>query len=140
MALTNIFVIRYLLQETEAAVHPIGWSEVESGGWTAEINGLRVQLSEMQSRSGTLVSIQIRHGPERIHITEPQNLGVFGRKYRTDDDATLAELLRKLVKAAADQCAARRLRTVAQMEQVRQSVLHQLVFGVETPAGAPTRG
>jgi hypothetical protein len=140
MALTNVFVTRYLLQETEAALHPIRWSETESGGWTTEVNGLRLDLSENQSRAGTLVSIQVRQGPEKIFITEPQSTSVFGRKYRSDDDATLAELLRNLVKAAAAQCAARRQRGALEADVVRQSLLQQLVFGVEAPAGASTRG
>ena len=131
MALTDIFVTQYLLQGSEATVDTICWRELESGGFETGINGVTVQITECHDRSGSYVCLGILTGPEKVYIAEPRSTSIIGRKYKSDDDRTLAELVRKLYKLAEAQCTERRRRSVSRTEEIKQEIFHRLVFGQE---------
>ena len=131
MALTDIFVTQYLLQGTEAAVDTICWRELESGGFETGVNGLTVQIDQCHDRAGAYVCLTMVAGPEKVFIAEPRSTAFIGRKYKSEDDRTLAELVRRLYETAEAQCADRRKRSVERAQEIRQELFHQLVFGQE---------
>ena len=131
MALTDVFVAQYLLQETEAVVNPISWRELDSGGFETEMNGVQIRLEESHTRTGALLFLTMISGHYRIAITEPQNTAVFGRKYKDDDQRRLAELLRKLESTVQEQCARRRQFEAAHAGRIREAILQKVVFGSE---------
>jgi hypothetical protein len=132
MALTDIFLVQYLVQETEAGVDTLRWKELESGGYESELNGVRMELAESHSRAGAFLCLTLSAGTDRIHVVEPQSTSVFGRKYKNEDQARLAELLRQLDKAVTAQCERRRQYAAKQSEEIRQRILHRVVFGAES--------
>lgn len=131
MALTDIFVTQYLLQGSEAAVDTIGWRELESGGYEASVNGVTVQIDQCHDRAGAYVCLTVHSEVEKVFITEPRSNSIIGRKYKSDDDRTLAELVRKLHKVVEAQCAERRRRSEQRMDEIKQEIFHRLVFGQE---------
>ena len=131
MALTDIFVTQYLLQGSEAAVDTICWRELDSGGYEAAVNGVTVQLDQCHDRAGTYVCLTIVAGPEKVFIAEPRSTSIIGRKYRSDDERALADLVRRLQKVIEAQCAERRRRAATHAEEIKQEIFHRLVFGEE---------
>ena len=131
MALTDIFVTQYLLQGSEATVDTICWRELESGGYETGINGVTVQIDQCHDRAGAYVCLTIVSGPEKVFIAEPRSTSIIGRKYRSEDERTLAELVRRLHNIAETQCAERRRRSAGRVEVIKQEIFHRLVFGQE---------
>ena len=131
MALTDVFVIQYLLQGTEATVDTICWRELESGGFETDLNGVAFQIDRCHDRAGAYVCLTIVAGPEKIFIAEPGSTSFIGRKYKTEDDATLADVVRLLFKTVELQCADRRRRSAQRAKEIRQELFHRLVFGQE---------
>ena len=131
MALTDIFVTQYLLQGSEATVDTICWRELESGGFETGIHGVTVQIAECHDRAGSYVCLSILAGPEKVYIAEPRSTSIIGRKYKSDDDRMLADLVRRLHKVVDAQCAERRRRSASRVEEIKQDIFHRLVFGQE---------
>ena len=136
MALTDIFVTQFLLQETEATVDGVCWRELDSGGYQAQLNGVTVLIEQSHTRAGAFLCLTIVSGAEKIYITEPRSTSIIGRKYASEDERTLAELLRTLMKGAAAQCEQRRRRSAEQAEEIRQDILQRLVFGQHVGSAA----
>ena len=131
MALTDIFVTQYLLQGSQASVDTICWRELESGGYETAINHVTVQIDQCHDRAGAYVCLTVVSGPEKVFIAEPRSTSIIGRKYKNEDDRTLAELVRKLHKVVEAQCAERRRRSADRVEEIKQEIFHRLVFGQE---------
>lgn len=131
MALTDVFVTQFLVQETEAAVDGVCWRDLDSGGYETCLNGLTVQIEQSHNRAGAFICLTVLSGPEKIHITEPRSTSIIGRKYASEDDRMLADLMRRLFKGVEAQCEARRRRSADRAEEIRQAILQRLVFGQE---------
>jgi hypothetical protein len=132
MALTDVFLVQYLVQETEAGVDTLRWKEMESGGYESELNGVQLRLAESHTRTGAVLCLTLTAGGERIHIFEPQSTSVFGRKFKDQDQGRLADLLRQLDKAVTAQCESRRQYAATHAGEIRQRILHRVVFGAES--------
>jgi hypothetical protein len=124
--------VQYLVQETEAGVDTLRWKESESGGYESELNGVQLRLAESHNRTGAVLCLTLTSAGDKTHVFEPQSTSVFGRKYKDEDQAHLAELLRQLDKAVTAQCERRRHYAASHAEEIRQRILHQVVFGAES--------
>jgi hypothetical protein len=131
MALTDIFVTQFLLQETAATLDGVCWRELDSGAYETHINGINVQLEQCQDRVGAWLCLTVSAEPEKVYISEPRSTSLIGRKYPNEDDRTLAELLRALMESVVAQCEERRRRSAERTQEIRQQILHRLVFGQE---------
>jgi hypothetical protein len=129
MPLTDVFVVRYLLQKTSAQADSICWQELEAGGYEAQVSGVTVDLMQSQTRAGSYLCLILRAGSEKVYIAEPQNRSIFGVKYDDEDQRTLAELIRALADSVARQCAGRTRRSQDRGEELRQEIFQQLLFG-----------
>lgn len=131
MALTDVFVTQFLVQETEASVKPIRWQELDSGGYGTELNGIRIQMLESHSRTDTLLCLALISDLDKVYVWEPRSTAVFSRKYHDEDQRRLAESLHKLHKAVMLQCERRRQHKAAHAEEIREQILRRVVFGAE---------
>ena len=131
MPLSDIYILQYLVQNTEAASDPICWQEARTGGaFFAEISGVRVEIAEAHSSTGSVLYVTFARGPEQVQIVEPRP-ALFSRKYRDEDERRLAELLRMLTRLIARQCTRRRLHLIESADELKQQIFHRLVFGAE---------
>ena len=133
MPISDSCIVQYLLQETKDGGASVLWSENDSEGYTACIRGMRVRLESVPSRAGSRLCLSISHVQDRIHIEEPPNIGVFGKKYGSEEQRRLAELMSELARLVERQCASRRERLAAGADEVRQTVYRRLIGAV--PAG-----
>ena len=101
--------MQYLVQRTTAAADPISWYELESGGYQAEVSGVRLEVSEWHTRAGNHLRLMLRWG-------------------------SIAELIHSLADPAARQYAGRAKQARERGNELRQEVFEQLVFGAADPS------
>jgi hypothetical protein len=129
MRLSELYVMRYLVQSTEAAPHPLCWQESDNGGYWAEVSGIRVEVIEGHGATGGQLFVTFSKGPEQVSIAEPRRAHLFGSKYEDEDQRCLAESMRQLCRLATRQCARRRIHSLEHSEEVAQEIFYRLVFG-----------
>jgi hypothetical protein len=133
MAISDTYVVQYLLQATLDSKEAIFWEEKESDGYTANLRGIRVELDRAPSSTRSRLYLTLSHVSEKVHVAEPLSTGVFREKYQNDDDRHLALLMRELAAAIAHRCAVRKIARTAGSELVREGIYRRLVgaSGVE---------
>lgn len=100
MAVSDLTLVRHLIQVTEKEHAPLRWRRHGPGDFRAQFNGVRLSLSHAQFREGSLRCLSLSHGNERTLIEEPRNETLFGSKYRNEEDRLLAESLQLLPSVA----------------------------------------
>jgi hypothetical protein len=133
MAISDTYVVQYLLQATRAGKETILWEEKESDGYAANLRGIRVELDRASSSTHSQLYLTLSHVSEKVHIAEPLSTGLFRERFQTGDDRHLALLMKELVVAIARQCAARKIARLEGSEFVREGIYRRLVgtSGVE---------
>jgi len=134
MAVSNTYVVRHLLQETLRPDGGIVWHErpMEQAGYTTCAGDLRIELERVYCRAGSRLLLRFRCDNDDFSLLEPEGHGWFGRRYHSEDDATLAELMRTLMRAAGRQCHQRRVKSLENPNDVRERVYQNLLFGFHT--------
>ena len=90
MAVSEGYVIEYLLRETEADPENVEWLEGEAGGYSTTFNLVRLQLYSVQSMSGVRLGLEFGLGHDTVYIQEPRKVAIFGRQYRNEDEERAA--------------------------------------------------
>jgi hypothetical protein len=129
MAVTDLYIVCYLLDATRGAKNPLPWRAVEEGEYSAEINGVRLLLCQNQSVGWSGLRLTFTHGEDVICIDEPQYSTLLSRRYASEDHRCLAEALRELGLAVTRQCLARRTRAWTLRESIRESLYNLVIFG-----------
>ncbi len=129
MAISELYVVRHLLQETTRSPQGIIWTEKESEGYCATYNGVSLRLFQIHSSTGTRLWISLAHDLNEIHITEPDRAGLLRGRYKTEDDHQLARSINDLATAVERQCDQRRLAAAASEKATREAIFHRLLFG-----------
>ena len=130
MPVSDIYVVQFLLQETNRTNGGVEWDERsrERAGFTARVGGVRVDLENAHFRAGTCVMLRFQNASEGFAICEPMPQGWLAQSYESDDDRTLAATMRELMRAAGAQCARRRSSAYEHAAEIRQRVYEQLLF------------
>lgn len=134
MAVSEGYVVDYLLQETASVPPGLEWWESETGGYTADCNRVRLRLSTVQNMSGPRLCLEFGFAHDTVYIQEPCKVAIFGRQYRNDAEETVAGLLHRLHSAVAQQVQLRHEGTASRESEIRESIFRRLLFG--SPAGS----
>ena len=129
MAITDLYLVQFLLDATCGSRAPLLWSLDDAGAYLALIHGVQVMLAHSHTMGWSGIFLSVTRGEEVVYVEEPRFQGLFGRKYRDEDDRRLAECLRALAEAVAQQCSARRLKAWNQRDANRQSLYQRVLFG-----------
>jgi hypothetical protein len=129
MPITDLYLVQYLLDATCGLSEPLQWSADEAGAYLALVHGVRLMLGHSHTIGWTGLYLSLTRGEEVVYVEEPRFQGLFGRKYRDEDDRRLAESIRALASAVTEQCRARRLKAWTQRDSNRQSIYQLVVFG-----------
>lgn len=131
MAISDNYVVQYLLEGTSRAQEAILWQErqADRAAFVTRVGEVQVELENAYSRAGSHLELRFRRGEDEFTIREPAGRGWLGRKYSTEDEGNLAHLLRSLLRAASLQCRHRRLHALQNADQIRERVYHHLLFG-----------
>ncbi|MEQ1947863.1 MAG: hypothetical protein ABL995_11780 [Bryobacteraceae bacterium] len=130
MPVSDLYVVQYLLQETNRANGGLEWEERsrERAGFTARAGGVSVDLENAHFRAGTRVMLRFQSAGESFAICEPLRQGWLAQSYESDDDRTLAAAMRELMRCVSRQCAERRSSAFDHAAEIRQRVCEQLLF------------
>jgi hypothetical protein len=128
MALSDSYVVRYLLKGTADSPPTILWTDLPGPGYRALLNGIEIELLFVPARDGGRHFLTFSDGIYRTHVSEPAARGVFRRHFAGNDEEELAELFRDLVRAASRQCTQRTAAGFATSQRIRETILRRLLF------------
>jgi|WetSurMetagenome_2_1015567.scaffolds.fasta_scaffold114381_4 hypothetical protein len=134
MPISDSYIIQYLLQETRDGGPSVVWREAGSEEYTTSIRDMRIELHSVHSRAGARLYLSIVCARGRIHIEEPPNIGFFRKRYRSESQRYLAEMMEELARSVGRQCDKRRRELSAGAEDIRQTVYRRLI-GVSPTGG-----
>ena len=135
MAISESYVVEYLLQGTASAPPDIVWQEQdnEASGYRAQIGDVKVELSYASFRGGSRLLLRFHHAQDDVDVHEPEGRGWMGKKHSNEEDRSLARKLRSLMQAAALQCQRRRVWAQENATSVRERVFRHLLFNESSP-------
>lgn len=139
MAISDIYLVQYLLQGTEAVPKRIAWHE-NGGEYVADVSGVRLELGEAHGTTGSRVCLMLSLNLDKVSIEEPPLRTLFRHRYDNDNERQLAALLRNLQAAAARQCSARGS-AVEEQQKIRETIFRRVLFeGAEAGAAGLRHG
>ncbi len=125
---SDLYVVQHLLQETLRHQQSIVWQEKSSEGYSTVMNGVSVDLLQVDSSTGSRLVIFLSEGSSEVHIAEPLRRGFLRTRYLTVDQERLAQALHKLAAAVARQCEKRKMNAIASEQAVREAIFSRLLF------------
>jgi len=128
MAVTELCLIRFLMQSTEDAQNTLHWRGGKSSEFRAELNGVRLGLFHVHSLDGSRLCLRLTNGDDRTYIEEPRRVSQGGR-YRTEEERSLAESMQALADCVARQCADRSTRAWDLRDSIREAIYRRVLFG-----------
>ena len=126
---SDLYVVRYLLQATGNSQAPLLWQAIDAGSYTSELNGVRLSLFRARTLGWSGLCLAFSSGGDTMCVEEPRPFGLFGRRYRSDDERSLADALSGLARAVATQCFEREVRSRDLREVIREGIYHRVLFG-----------
>lgn len=140
MAITDTYLVQWLVQETGTTPPALVWQEKDSDGYVTQNHEVRIDLDVVPSRAGARRQLTLRYGAERLYLVEPANTGFLTEQYANEEAWKLVQLLRELHLAVSRQCAARHNREEAVMNRVREALYRRVIGAADTEPGQfPTR-
>lgn len=127
MAISDTYLVQYLVQETTAAKGGLVWREKDSDGYVAQNHGVQIELDHVMGRAGSRRQLTLAYDVERVYILEPTNTGILTEQYANEEAWRLVQLLRELNLAVSRQCAARRNRGEQAMSKVREAMYRRVI-------------
>jgi len=129
MTVSDNYLVKYLVQETRAVPARIEWREREFDTYVADIRGVRIEAGTSQSTSGARYYLTLSLRMDRISIEEPPNIAFFGRKFKSEDQQQLAELMKELASVIRCQCRSHMSASRDKKQIVRETICRRLLFG-----------
>ena len=131
MAISDTYAVRYLLEGTQSGNPHILWREqVDDGsGYETQVGDVEIQLQHYHCRTGSHLMLRFRNQMDEFYLREPSSVGWLGRrKYSSEDERSLAEMLQRLMSMVAQQINSRRERAIEHPEQVRERLYRRMLF------------
>jgi hypothetical protein len=138
MAISDIDLVQYLLQGTEAVPRRIDWHENDGGDFVADVSGVRLELGEAHATTGSRVCLMLSLHLDKVAIVEPANRRLFRDRCDSKQERQLAALLRNLQVAAARQCSVRGS-AVEEQRTIRETIFRRVLFDGAEMIGAGLR-
>ena len=129
----DLFIIKWLLQETEKPDTVIIWQRAEYGPYFTNFNEgsnrVRVEISSVQARPYARVVANLSSpGLGEVQVVEPiQKVFTISKKCDTPEETELAETLKRLLIVIAKQHAARELHDMETAEERKQAIFSRLM-------------
>jgi hypothetical protein len=132
--ISDLYIVESLLQSTQARPEPLLWNEFDTSGhatpgYSAQIGAVRVGLNSTPGIAGSRLCLTLSDAQDKVYVQEPEPLGLFGRKYKSEDEERLARAIRQLRSAVVRQCRLREVRAAEDAESIRERIFSQLLFG-----------
>ena len=129
--ITDAYTVQFLAEGTLAQQPSIIWRELETEavGFKTQVAGVEISITEIHARPATRIGLCFRSGAEEFSLYEPIPVGWFGKTYASQSDADLAAELKKLLRAALQQCTQRVAREHEHPEEIRERLYQKLLFG-----------
>ena len=130
----DLYIIKWLLQNTEKPNPEIIWQRPEYGPYFTYFNEggdrVRVEISNVQARPyARTVAKFTSPGLGEVQIVEPmQSVFALRKKYDTPEEAELAETMKRLLVVIMKQHSARELHDMETMEERKQAIFSRF-FG-----------
>lgn len=102
MPISAEYVVSYLLQETRA--ERLLWDRIsgqEFDGYAAQLNGVALRFTRIDSSTESRLWLKVESEEGCTFVAEPRGFGLWGRRYRTAEEETLARLLTELEKSVS---------------------------------------
>jgi hypothetical protein len=128
MPISDLYVVRHLLQETLRHPQNIVWQEKSFESYSTVVNGVSVDLLHIDSIACSRLVILLSEGFSEVHIAEPLRRGFLRTRYLTVDQEQLAQALHKLAAAVARQCEKRKMIAIESEQAIRETVFRRLLF------------
>ena len=132
MAISELYVVQHLLQQTVAERDGLRWEQKGSGGYVTQLNGVSIHFAQVESNIGSRLYITFKDGVHKSDIAEPINRGIVRTRYESEDQRQLAEEMRALADAISRQCADRELAAIKYRAAHREALFRRLLFGETT--------
>jgi hypothetical protein len=130
MAVSDLYVVQYLLDSTRPANNPLTWQQDDSGAWHAEVNGVSLTLFHTHTMGWSGLCLSFKGVEDAVaYIEEPRPSSFFGRHYRHSDDLRLAESIQALADAVSSQCVQRKTRAWDLRDSLREALYRRVLFG-----------
>jgi len=128
--ISDAYIIDFILQET--IKNSVVWEQGDGGEfYLKNIKGVSVRLM-LRERTASSICFLFKYEAKEAWILEPDitnTFALFGRKYKTEPEAHLAQSMRQLVKAIRSQHFSNGLRNREEAEEVKKEVFNQFLFG-----------
>jgi hypothetical protein len=122
MPISDEYVVSYLLQETRrAALHWRRVSGDDFNGYAALLNGVALRFTRVDSSTESRLWLQVECEEGSALVAEPRAFGLWGRRYRTAEEETLARLMTELERAVSHHAA-------GQLPEDLDAALRQALF------------
>ena len=134
-AYRDLYIIKWLLQNTDKPNQEIVWQRAEHGPYFADFNEgqnrVHVEISSVQARPYARVVANLSSpGLGEVQVVEPmQKVFTLSRKCDTPEETELAETLKRLLGVIAKQHAGRELRDMETENERKQAIFHRLMGG-----------
>ena len=131
----DLYIVRWLLQNTDRAQGAINWDRRESGMYFTNLNDgedrVHIEVGLVQAMSAQRVAIVFAsHGLGEIQLQEPlRNIITIGSKYPCEEDAELAETMLRLFAVISNQHAERKLKEYKDEDERRQGIFSRIIGG-----------
>ena len=128
--MTDLYVIRWLLQNTERQEHNIVWQQNINGIYFTNVNDghnlVRVEIAAVSRPPRTIVRL-FSNSLGEIQIQEPLTVP-FRKKYESEDDEILAKTIKYLFTVVSNKHATSELNE----DERRQAIYKRLIFPDDT--------
>ncbi|MDP3696837.1 MAG: hypothetical protein Q8R55_02280 [Candidatus Taylorbacteria bacterium] len=131
----NLHVMKWLFENTKEPNCNIPWQRKESGGYSVLLNKgeslVRIDIARVQSRPVAVIVVKFSSpGKGEVCVQEPlQKVFSLRRRYDSEDDEELAQIMNNLLATIANQLARKTLRDMDTEEERRQEIYHRLLYG-----------
>ena len=142
MAISDTYIVQFLLEGTSKLPRQFAWAERDAGGYAARVGSVYLEMERVRTTTGERLHLVLRDASDQVVIEEPANCGFFRARYRDDDEERLVALMRNLAAEIVRQVVTRRRRSYEDRELTRERIYRSLLFDEghgESYGGAPGR-
>lgn len=129
----DLYIVRWLLQNTEEPNSSIVWQRGDSGMYIAQFHEgkhrVRVEVGRIFSPTGGRNILKFSSpGFGQVQVQEPLTR-IFSRRYESEDDAELARTIRRLLATASFWHAQKEEQDIENEEERKQAIYSRLTGG-----------
>ena len=130
MAISDTYVVQFLLEGTSKLPARFAWAETGVGGYAAKVGAVSLEMGKLHTITGERLQLVLCDASDRVSIQEPSSVGILRTRYQDEEDERLVALLRNLAAAIARQVVSRRW-SAEDRARTRERIYRSLLFEQE---------